>query len=1164
MRPSRLFCLALAAALLHGRAGAEEKKGAYTGLLSLVRYEMPIGLSDGFAPTRQLAERRAGEDAIDWPDFTLNGAPLFQDRAEERVPLKLRSGTEAASPFQLRSDDVVQPGNHWLRAMNWRGGRRHIYTADRAARTAASTETMSGRYELWTFPLHISGEGGPGVKNIELRAGANTIYKKDGPWRSLTLLLPASEPGRPYELIVDGRAPLKVEIGLLPTKAGAPRDRLISFDASVPGDGPKVRVQTLSRAEIFPNPKEWAADVAALQQPASKPLKFDRPPGMARYLGVEVPRSPLLIYAAQLPGGQSGGFFKPGDSEETYAAHVAKLGFDAVFDQANSLPEAGQPGSFETRAAALARHGVKLGLEYDNNSARPSLQSPALPLLAHTLPEWHAPLYRSLSLAAERFARLPNFLGLCVGANSSGYAGDWQTAPPSPDRPWGEAMVEFIGKPQPAIPRAPQAGPPQMPIEYVAKDTADFIRYVQRYEAAFQEYEYFAEAVRQAAPKMVFTTSAFGSAPGAGARGGWPWASLPGRSIFNGLNVQQAYDFNQTHGAKPMQNEALTDRLVSYWEKKTTWSLVDNFGLLYGREAYQRACVLALSRGIQGLGTNFLPPSTSDTTAAEVEMHAWIHRFGGVYATLKPDATIGIFYGQHQAVQRPVITEAEPAGNRLYEGSQEGKVTEALFLCHAAGWPARVITYQEIMRGPLPAGMKAILIVGGEQTDASWTWGPGLEKPLQQFLAGGGRIIVDATSSCPVPCIGTQLRVAAYQPQSQLDFTPLLLQRNADNIQRLRAAMEGVATPVAASAEPTVWALPAIAGDVQYVTVINQGTAEGEDAKTYERPADPRATRPETWKTRANASLYVRPQTGTLAWKTDRPIYDLRLSRKLEPAEAARVDLTKDAFQFYALPPGVPTTPRVSVARAASGFYEATVETGAPSAMAGIPVRLEIAHGEEKAEVFGATGAAIRLPLHERDAIGEYRVVATELLSGLTGETAVQVLAPQAKTSVQNAIVLRDSGAVAKFASRTAPLTIALTPEQAKDSGTMEQAKLLQEYYRRAKRSVTIAQVQPGGVVESLQPLRSPHRYPQWKTVAADLILMGLPTDNVLLLDQQRAGIFPLNFRAPPAGKADVIYTRSPFVGECDALNILAPDLPSLTAAVKTLIAAPVSPHPAP
>ena len=149
------------------------------GTLSLVRYDMPIGLSDGYAPTRQLAARKEkGPDAIDWPDLTLDGRPIFRDGAEETVQLPLHSGAQASSPFQSPTDSVIQPGNHWLRAMDWRSGRRHIYTADKTARTANATESATGKYELWTFPIRIRGDGAPVVKNVVLKSGgANDLQK---------------------------------------------------------------------------------------------------------------------------------------------------------------------------------------------------------------------------------------------------------------------------------------------------------------------------------------------------------------------------------------------------------------------------------------------------------------------------------------------------------------------------------------------------------------------------------------------------------------------------------------------------------------------------------------------------------------------------------------------------------------------------------------------------------------------------------------------------------------------------------------------------------------------------------------------------------------------------------------------------------------------------
>jgi hypothetical protein len=100
---------------------------------------------------------------------------------------------------------------------------------------------------------------------------------------------------------------------------------------------------------------------------------------------------------------------------------------------------------------------------------------------------------------------------------------------------------------------------------------------------------------------------------------------------------------------------------------------------------------------------------------------------------------------------------------------------------------------------------------------------------------------------------------------------------------------------------------------------------------------------------------------------------------------------------------------------------------------------------------------------------------------------------------------------------------------------------------------VTIGRATPGGVVESLQPLRSPHRYPQWKTIPSDLVLFGTFANNVLLLDQARGEILPRETLMPAAGRAEVVYTRSPFVGEYDVVNVLAGDAQGIGEAVRAL-----------
>ena len=1149
---------------LCGVVPAAESPTAFVGELSLVRYDIPRGGSDGFAPTRQLAKRVDGPNAVDWPAFTLNGQPIFRDRAEEKSEFHPPAPADSKSYFQVPADSVIEPGNHWFRAMQWLPGRRHIYTADATARGAAAGGDVSGRYELWTFPIRIAGAGGPVVRNVVLKSGGSVVFQKPGPWRSLTLLLPANEPGKPYELTIDGREPVQFNAGLQPVKLGDPRELVFPVEAIIGAGGAQITVRNLARPDEFPNGREWDADVAALRDPLPRAPMPDRDAKLlSRYLGIEVPRSPLLIYAAALPLGMSGGFFKQGGrsfagSLDEYAGYLADMGFDAVFEHTTSLPAPDEAGSFERRAVALVRRGISFGLQYDNNAGRPSFQNPNLAIFAHALPEWHGPLYRSLQLAAQRFAQWPNFIGIDIGAADAGYAALWPWAPPTPQQPWGEAMIEFMGTPQPKVPRAPGLGAPEFPFEQPVKTTAGFAKYLQRYDTAFRQYGYFAEAVHDVHPRLVFTTGSFGSAPGSGGRGGWPWASLPGRVMFEGLNVQQAYDWNQAHASKPLHNVALLDRLGSYAPDRKTWALLDNFQLLFGREAYQRACALALTRGIQGIGTNFLPgqgdAAQPEVAAFEKEMALWMRKYGGVYAATKPVATIGIFYSHHQALQRRVVTGADPKAADLYAGSHEGRVTEALFLCHAAGWPARVITYQEVARGPLPESMKAILLVGLDQADETWSWGPGLEPRLQEFLARGGRIIADSESVCAVPSTRTELKIAAYVAQSHVDPTPLLFTRNADNIVKLRASMEGVAAPLAAWDNPRLWVIPTECGTTQYVTAVNQSFAEGKEAGEWLRPPDPKATKPEVWKTKANASLYVKPQMGALKWNTTRPIYDVRLSRKLSADEAGTVDLTEDAFRWYALPAAEVVAPQVIFEVGASGFWEAKPTMMNGVELSGIPVEITVRGLEDSATVHGATGQTVRLPINEGNESGDFAVTVTELLTGLKTTASIHTAVPAGKPATPSAATLRDAAALAKFAKRKhVTLTIALTPEQAKDAALTAHAKALAAFYEKKGRRVTMGSVAPGGIVESLQPLKSPNRFPQWKTIATDLVLFGTPANNVLLLDQARAQIFPRDSAPPAAGRADVIYTRSPFVGEYDAVNVLASDAAGFAEAVKAL-----------
>ncbi len=513
------------------------------------------------------------------------------------------------------------------------------------------------------------------------------------------------------------------------------------------------------------------------------------------------------------------------------------------------------------------------------------------------------------------------------------------------------------------------------------------------------------------------------------------------------------------------------------------------------------------------------------------------------------------FTGNNEAVQRGVLTGRTPPAEQLFSGSHEGKVTEALFLCHAAGWPARVITYQEINRGPLPPSMQAILSSAAARRTPPGLGAAAWKSALTAFLARGGRILTDEESDCAGACHPdrTARRRVPAAKSARRDAAPFRAQ--PARISRiLRAAMAGVPSPLAVSGEPKLWAIPTQCGDTQYVTALNQAYAEGEEAKGMLLPPDPRASQPEVWKSKANASLYVKPQQGVLTWHTDRPIYDLRQMRRLSPDEAVQVDLTRDAFQYYALPPAEPTAPALSIEAAKDGAFEARVSVGEPNAMRGVPVKITVTEGEETVELFGATGFPIRLPFGEGLWSGQFRVTATELLSGLSQSVPFGFIPNPRRVAPPPIVALNDPSALLKFLGRKTPLlTVALTLDQEKDHALAEQARTLVRFYQQRGRTAVLGVAAPGGVVESLQPLQSPHRYPQWSTTATDLILFGTPGNNVLILDQARGELFPFGFQTPSHGHAALLPTHSPFVGEYDVLNIVASDTAGFAAAVQRI-----------
>jgi hypothetical protein len=1087
--------------------------------LYLTRFDQPLGLKTDYAPTRHSVLRVPGPNAVDWPTITIDGKPVFTKDSVEDIFLPLRGGAALADPagnkfnsiLKVDGDTPVMPGNHWVRAVAWRWNRKDIYTVDPTAR--GSNDITPPDYELFGFPIVIKGAGNGKIQSITLTSEGQTVYQRQEALDSLTLVLPAAK----YELQVNGAAAQSFETGLEPIVIGHPRDVMRKVNLSF-ADGTTVSMP--SAAETFTEQKDWDADVALMAAPATadaNPNSTINRPGPVPF--ADIPVSPIQIHGIAMSHGMSGGWFHEGQQGpaftgdvDAYASHLADLGYDQVIHGVGSGWENSKGLPTEQLLNALAQHGIKAGI-YPS-----TLGDSNLPIYFYCLADYHAPKIRDIQLVTQRFASYPNFLGIYFGGDNGAYARYWDWSPPKTR--WAEAFENLISGAR-TVPRGPEIQYPMQPFERVDTES-NFLDYVAKYDQTWGTYGQLAHAVTDILPQAIVTTGSFGSSPGVLGHGGWAIGTVPGKLIFDGMPVQMAYDWNENNTSEPMHLVALLDRLKSDHPEKATWAQVDDFGLLFGREGRQRAYALALTRGVTSIGSNFLangqsfskiiPDPAAAENAAKVDdyrdLFKWIHTYGGAYAGTKPDAKIAILYVENQAISRGV-------NNPPDKGSQEGKTTEALFLCHAAGWPAKIVTPDELRAG-LDPGISALLLVGLNKIDDTWNWSQGLEGALQKFTSRGGKILVDDESFSPLPAVETGMQVMAYLTElsSPPGVSPSiqLFERNKENIGLLQKAMANTPPPVAASSSPTIWAVPHTTGDVQYVTVVNWGYQPG-----------------------TNADKDVMPQTGTLAWHTDRPIYDVRAGRLLTAEEATHVDLTKNGFCLYALPPKPVAKPSLAL-----NGETATVDVGG---VHGVPVRIDVHANDKTYTVFAASGTPAKLPLQANQ---ENQVQATELLSGQTSET---MKADATSLPATSSPAADQSIQVAQFLSRKdVPVVVALTSEQAADPKMTALADRVVKLLKSHDRDARVGRADPTDVVQSIQVAQSINKYPKWQTADVDLVLFGSPANNVLLFDQVRGCLLP----AQPA-EGRILLTYSPFVGGCDALNVLGTNADTLAASIDKL-----------
>ncbi len=1018
---------------------------------------------------------------------------------------------------------------------------------------ATLVSKRAGWWQGTPFGLYISPGGHVGFDGFNGSNWFNTwsggqAKIKAGQWHHVALTY-AGGPG--VEVFVDGHSVARSAHG----KALANNDQPLVFGHEQGSDSVK-RVPLSATLEDFhllaeavkaDQIRQLMEGTSALRpahelmsEPAlPMPLTYTRQiRDMKDLLGLEVPRSPVMNFTLSLTHGMSGGHFMyaehgPGNynkghrfanltDAQGYAQFLAQQGYDLVVEQTRggSLMKPTDRHSYDRLLAALSEHGVRGGLNLL------FLQDSNLTFYTHNLPQWRMPLYRDTQLVAQRMARYPSYMGSMFGADNAGYVYFWDWSPPIPEKHWGRALQVMMGDSwEGKVPTLPTG--PLRDYERPARNWADFVQYIGRYDRAFADYGYFQRALHEIDARLWVTTGSFGSSPGVGATGGWAWASMPGEAMFSGLDVLMAYDWNETQQTKPVHNIALLDRLRSYHPDKPAWALLDDFDIHQHGPAREREYALALTRGVQAVGSNWLPQDRGPQAKAEVaetqkRINQWVHRMGGAYVGAQPLATVGILYVHEQALmRRKPDDKARGEGVDRYgsiatiTGPHEGKTTEALLLAMAAGFNARIITPAELRRG-LPTSMKVILLTGLPAGDESWSWHQGLEPALQQFIQQGGRVLTDHESVAPVRATATDLRIRSYLMATtgglhhfHHDVLSVLLERNRDNIAELRRVLGDVERGPAWSDEPTVWVVTHQTGDTQYVTVLNYG---------HEADKNP-------WQ-------HVTEQTANLHWHTERPIYELHQGQLLSTNQVRQLPLAQRGFVMFALPREQVQTLAVRV-DVATGSHDKVGEKAhaivTSNAGDGLPVELQLVRQAtgEQVTLYAGTGQLTKLPIHASMA-GEYKLKARDLLAGIEAQTHFNL---SANTTTQ----LGHNQALRQFMARShTPLVLALTSTQMDDADWRDRVAQLKTWLESQGRSVTVQSIKPGEVVRGLQTHAAAQSYPRWRTIEADLILIGSPADNPLLLDQARGFLLR---EVAEVGRLQVTY--SPFVGEYHALNLL-------------------------
>ncbi len=392
---------------------------------------------------------------------------------------------------------------------------------------------------------------------------------------------------------------------------------------------------------------------------------------------------------------------------------------------------------------------------------------------------------------------------------------------------------------------------------------------------------------------------------------------------------------------------------------------------------------------------------------------------GMLHAAAKPRDAVALFQSLDEHLKINAENLRAPNPGMEYHG----RMLSAWWNINAAGFPATWLTEEDILAGVLD---QVKVVVAPRLTLLR----PEIRAPLESFIARGGAVLLDASSSLDLP--GAQRLTAEFKngfdPEVLKPITPVNSANMqiafetlvAPNLEEMRAALHAHAQPPLKTDSPHAQVGEYLAGQGRYLWVVNQLNRRIEDAQFEPLPLRTRVALP-----------------------TAAAVYDV-FARAPLAETAFDLDLAPGDAKLYALlPEAINGTVIESAAWTNAGLTVRAVVLGAQHpvpAMIPVTLRITAPDGARLGEWHRSTDAQGRLvqhiPLGASMPPGDYTVDVTENISGQSAQTVVKAQPTPRALRDDGPVEIRDAEKIAAFVKRPGEALIVYGNEQEKAVAT--------------------------------------------------------------------------------------------------------------------------------